>query len=67
MAIIQSMLAFANSNEAVERKLKDLIYVEAMLFGSYKDYYGMFLTFYNEKLDASAQKKIEVHKKIAEK
>lgn len=66
MAILESLLALVNSNEAFERKLKDLIYVEAMLFGSYKDYYGMFLTFYNEKLDDSAQKKIEAHKKIAE-
>lgn len=66
MAILESLLALVNSNEAFERKLKDLIYVEAMLFGSYKNYYGMFLTFYNEKLDDSAQKKIEAHKKIAE-
>jgi hypothetical protein len=66
MAVKQSLLAFANSDESFERKLKDLIYIETMLFGSYKRYFGLFLTFYKEKLDQSAQKKIEAHKKIAE-
>lgn len=66
MAIKQSLLAFVTSDEAFERKLKDLIYIEAMLFGSYKRYIGMFLTFYKEELDQNAQKKLEARKNIAE-
>jgi hypothetical protein len=64
--ILQSWSAIFLSDEAFERKLKDLIYTETMLFGSYKDYFGMFLTFYKEKLDDNAQKKIEAQKNIAE-
>lgn len=66
MAIKQSLLAFATSDKAFEQKLKDLIYIEVMLFGSYKRYFGMFLNFYKEELDQNAQKKLEVRKNIAE-
>lgn len=66
MAIKQSLLAFANSDEPFERKLKDLVYIETMLFGSYKRYFGLFLAFYKEKLDQNAQKEIESYKNIAQ-
>jgi hypothetical protein len=64
-AIKRSLLAFP-SDDDFERKLKDLIYIETMLFGSYKKYFGMFLNYYKEELDDNAQKKIESHKHIAE-
>ena len=65
--IIQAIMAICLSDEEnFEHKLKDLIYIEAMLFGSYKDYYGKFLYFYKEELGQNAQKKVESHKDIAE-
>jgi hypothetical protein len=64
--ILESWKAIFSSDEAFEQNLKNLIYTETMLFGSYKDYFGMFLTFYNEKLDQKAQKKMEAYKNIAD-
>lgn len=64
--IIESWKAIFSSDEEFEIKLKDLIYTETMLFGTYKDYFGMFLTFYNEKIDQKAQKKLEAYKNIAD-
>jgi uncharacterized protein YukE len=66
MAIKQSLLALVTSDEDFERKLKDLMYLEVMLFGSYERYYGLFLTFCREELDHKAKKKIESRKDIAE-
>jgi dGTP triphosphohydrolase len=66
-AILQSLLAISVSNEAIfENKLKELIYKEAMLYGSYREYLGMFLTFYEEELGQNDQNKIESRKKLAE-
>lgn len=65
--ILQCLQAILLTDESnFEHQLKDLIYAEAMLYGSYKDYLGMFLTFYKEELDQSAQKKIESRKILAE-
>jgi hypothetical protein len=68
MAVRQSLLALsaAGDDEDFERKLKNLIYIETMLFGSYKRYYGLFLDFYREQLDQNAQKKLEPRKNLAE-
>jgi hypothetical protein len=67
IAVNQSLLAISTADdEAFEKKLKDLIYIETMLFGSYKDYFGMFLDFYKEELDDNAQKKLGPRKIIAE-
>jgi hypothetical protein len=65
-AIKYCLMAISFPDESFEDKLKDLIYIEAMLFGSYKRYFGLFLAFYKEKLDQNAQNKIKAHKKIAE-
>ncbi len=54
------------SNEDFEKKLKDLIYMEAMLNGTYKNYFGMFLSFYNQELSDNERKIFETHKNIAE-
>lgn len=64
--ILQSWEAIISSDEAYEQKIKNLVYIETMLFGSYKDYFGMFLTFYKEELDQNAQEKMVVYKNIAE-
>jgi transposase len=63
--ILQSWEAIFSSNEAFEQNLKDLVYIETMLFGSYEDYFGMFLTFYTKELDQNAQEKMASYKKIA--
>jgi uncharacterized protein YukE len=65
-AIKYCLMAISFPDESFERKFKDLMYIEAMLFGSYKRYFGLFLTFYKEELDQNEQNKIEPHKKIAE-
>lgn len=67
MAIKQSLFALsvAGSDDGFEQKLKDLIYIETMLYGSYKRYLGIFLSFYKEKLDQNAQKKLEPRKNLA--
>lgn len=65
-AIKWSLMAISASDKTLERKLKDLIYIETMLFGSYEDYFRKFLTFYNEKLDQNAQKNMEAHKNVAQ-
>lgn len=39
---------------------------EAILFESYKDYFGMFISFYEEKLDGKTQKKMSLRKKTAD-
>lgn len=65
-AIKYCLMAISFPDESFEYKLKDLIYKETMLFGSYKRYFGLFLAFYKEKLDQNAQNKIKAHKKIAE-
>ncbi len=47
-------------------ELKDLIYIETMLYGSYKEYFGMFIQFYNEELDDEGRKKLKTRKDVAE-
>lgn len=55
----------ARSYHQYEKELQDLIYVETMLYGSYKDYFSMFLDFYNEKLDDHGRKKLMPREKAA--
>jgi hypothetical protein len=63
--ILQSWEAVFSFDETFEKNLKDLVYIETMLFGSYEDYFGMFLTFYKKELDQNAQEKMASYKKIA--
>lgn len=65
-AIKYCLMTISYPDESFEDKLKNLVYIETMLFGSYKRYFGLFLTFYEEELDQNAQNKVEPHKKIAE-
>ncbi len=65
-AISWSLLAVSTSDgEAFERGQKDLIYKEVMLYGSYKNYFGMFSDFYSG-LDDQAKKKLEPRKNFAD-
>lgn len=65
-SVKSSLRAIFASDEVYKKELKDLIYTEAMLFGSYRRYYGLFSGFYNEKLDKKSQKKLETRKNLAE-
>lgn len=65
-SVISSLKTFITSDDAYKKELKDLIYAEAMLFGSYRRYYGLFSSFYNEELDQKSQKKLETRKNLAE-
>ena len=64
-SVKSSLRAIFASNVTHTKELKDLIYAEAMLLGSYKQYYELFLSFYNEKLDKISQKKMEPRKNLA--
>ncbi len=47
-------------------ELKNLIFIEAMLYGSYKEYFGMFLDFYKKEMSTTGQKQLKQHKEAAE-
>ena len=49
-AIISSLYAITTETN-YEKELKELVYTETILYGSYKKYIGMFLDFYKEKLN----------------
>ncbi len=66
MAVNQSLMALLTYDEDFEKKLKDVVFLEAMLNGSYQDYLGMFLNFYKNKLNSNEKKKLELHREIAE-
>jgi hypothetical protein len=53
------------SNQYIEDDLKDLVYIEAMLYGSYEDYFRLFLDFYSEELKADSQIKLKQRKDAA--
>jgi hypothetical protein len=66
-AIVSNFLAIGNrSYHQYENELKDLIYIETMLFGSYKKYFDMFLEFYNEKIHNEGRKKLKSRKDAAD-
>lgn len=44
-----------------EKQLMNLVYIESMLYGSYKRYFGLFQDFYNEELDSKSRKKLSSH------
>lgn len=58
-AIYWSLEAIAGSDKKIESTLKDLIYTEVMLFGSYRKYCEHFIDFYRDEIDETARKKIE--------
>ena len=60
-----SLLAISNSNDAYIEGLKELIYRETMLYGSYQRYFSLFLNFYNDKLDDNGKKQMEPRQKFA--
>jgi hypothetical protein len=49
-----------------EQELKNLFYTEAMLYGSYRKYFGMFIGFYKEKLNIQDQKRLASRAEVAE-
>lgn len=62
-AILDNFSAIiARDYRLYENELKDLVYTEAMLYGSYKKYFGMFIDFYNEELDNNGRNKLKKHK-----
>jgi hypothetical protein len=65
-AIIWSMHAISNSDVNFETELKNLIYIETMLYGSYQKYLNNFLDFYKETLDDNAKIKLKSRKDAAE-
>lgn len=65
-AILWSLQAIFTCDETFESMLKNLIYTETMLYGSYRKYFNGFLDFYREKLDAKAKKNLEGRKVAAE-
>ncbi len=66
-AVIWSLKAISsNYDEQFEKHLKDLIYTEAMLYGSYRRYFKLFLNFYKEELNEVSKKKLNNHKNAAD-
>jgi hypothetical protein len=65
-AILWSLQAIYACDITFESMLKDLIYTETMLYGSYRKYFNSFLDFYREKIDAKAKKNLESRKVAAE-
>ncbi|MGD9365698.1 MAG: hypothetical protein PVH87_08395 [Desulfobacteraceae bacterium] len=49
-----------------EQELKNLIYTEAMLYGSYRKYFAMFIAFYKEKLNRQDQNRLASRVELAE-
>lgn len=49
-----------------EEGIKNLTYIEAMLYGSYKEYFGKFLDFYNQELSSDDKEKLSSRKDVAE-
>ncbi len=49
-----------------EEGIKNLTYIEAMLYGSYKEYFGNFLDFYNQELSSEDKEKLSSRKDVAE-
>lgn len=64
-AIISSLYAIT-TDTCYEKELKELVYTETMLYGSYQKYFGMFLDFYKEKLSDEEQNKLRPRKDAAE-
>ncbi len=46
------------------KELKNLIYIEAMLYGSYREYFGMFIDYFNREIDDGPEKKYKQEKKL---
>jgi hypothetical protein len=65
-AILWSLQAIYACDNTFESSLKDLIYLETMLYGSYRKYFKSFLDFYREKLDTKAKQNLEGRKVAAE-
>jgi hypothetical protein len=66
-AILANFLVVMNTDyRSYEQEVKDLIYIETMLHGSYKEYFGMFLEFYKGELSQEEQKLLSSRREIAE-
>lgn len=64
--ILNNFLAIMNrSYRSYEENLKDLIYQEAMLYGSYKEYFGQFLDYYENSLNSEGKKTLSLRKDLA--
>ena len=60
-----SLLALSNFNDAYTESLKELIFRETMLYGSYQRYFSLFLNFYYDKLDDNGKKQMGPRQKFA--
>jgi hypothetical protein len=56
----------ARSSKKQKAALRDLFYIEAMLYGSYREYFGDFLKFYNSEIDDAGRIKLRSRKDVAE-
>jgi hypothetical protein len=48
----------ARSTKNYKAELRDLFYIEAMLYGSYREYFGKFIKFYNKETDDAGRIKL---------
>ncbi len=48
------------------KELKNLIYIEAMLYGSYREYFSVFIDYFNREIDDGARKKLQTRKEAAQ-
>ena len=47
-------------------EMKELIYIETMLYGSYQEYYSSFIKFYDRELDSDQKMKLKTRKDAAD-
>ena len=66
-AILSNFMAIIQKDYHLYKKeLKSLIYTEAMLYGSYRAYFKMFIDFNKEKLNADEQKRLASRVEVAD-
>jgi len=66
-AILHNFAAIiSRSYHQYGKELKDLVYIETMLYGSYKEYFNSFMKFYEDELSPGDQVKLKARKDVAE-
>ncbi|MGD9365697.1 MAG: hypothetical protein PVH87_08390 [Desulfobacteraceae bacterium] len=66
-AILTNFQAISTSDYHVyDHELRTVIYTEAMLYGSYQKYFGMFINFCKKKLNTREQQRLASRKEVAE-